>query len=161
MASPGHHGCWGAPTFHFNPPIQSEDCSIFYTRALDYLDALGIEPEVADESCKGWKQLKLMFEGEDRKACQSLIDSSVMTAEHILKPKAALDAIVTTIKSEEHFWMSLCQACDNNLMKGSMYCLSTYANSSTSPNLLMHQPLKLLKSWSFSMQLNTMRPGTG
>ena len=27
-----------------------------------------------------------------------------MTAEHMLKPKAALDAIGTTIKSEEHFW---------------------------------------------------------
>ena len=45
-----------------------------------------------------------MFEGEDRKALQSLIDSNVMTAEHMLKPKAALDAIGTTIKSEEHFW---------------------------------------------------------
>ena len=45
-----------------------------------------------------------MFEGEDRKALQSLIDSSVMTPEHMLKPKAALDAIGTTIKSEEHNW---------------------------------------------------------
>ena len=45
-----------------------------------------------------------MFEGEDRKALWSLIDSSVVTAEHMLTPKAALDAIGTTIKSEEHFW---------------------------------------------------------
>ena len=45
-----------------------------------------------------------MFEGEDRKALQSLIDSGVVTPEHMLKPKAALDAIRTTIKSEEHFW---------------------------------------------------------
>ena len=104
MASSGHCGHWEAPTFHFNSPNQSEDWSIFYTRVLDYLDALNIEPEVADESHKGWKQLKLMFEGEDRKALQSLIDSGVMTAEHMLKPKAALDAIATTIKSEEHFW---------------------------------------------------------
>ena len=104
MASSGHHGCWEAPTFHFNSPNQSEDWSIFYTRALDYLDAPNIEPEVADESHKGWKQLKLMFEGEDRKALQNLIDSGVVTAEHMLKPKATLDAIATTIKSEEHFW---------------------------------------------------------
>ena len=43
-----------------------------------------------------------MFEGGDRKALQSLIDSSVVTAEHMLKPKAALDAIETIMKSEEH-----------------------------------------------------------
>ena len=59
---------------------------------------------MADQSCKGRKQLKLMFEGEDRKALQSLIESSVMTAEHMFTPKATLDAIGTTIKSEEHFW---------------------------------------------------------
>ena len=104
MASSSHCSCWEAPTFHFNSPNQSEDWSTFYTRALDYLDALDIEPEVADESHKGWKQLKLMFKCEDRKALQSLIDSGVMTAKHMLKPKAALDAIGTTIKSEEHFW---------------------------------------------------------
>ena len=104
MASSSHHSCWEAPTFHFNFPNQSVDWSAFYTRALDYLDALDTEPDAAEQSCKGWKQLKLMFEGEDRKALQSLIDSGVMTTEHMLKPKAALDAIGTTIKSEEHFW---------------------------------------------------------
>ena len=45
-----------------------------------------------------------MFEGEDRKALQSLIDSGVVTPKHMLTPKDALDAIGTTIKSEEHFW---------------------------------------------------------
>ena len=72
MASSSHHGCWEAPMFHFNSPNQSEDWSTFYTRALDYLDALDIELDTADESRKGCKQLKLMFEGEDRKALQSL-----------------------------------------------------------------------------------------
>ena len=104
MASSNHCGHWEAPTFHFNSPNQSEDWSVFYTRALDYLDALDIELETADQSHKGWKQLKLMFEGKDRKALQNLIDSGVMTPQHMLTPKAALDAIRTTIKSEEHFW---------------------------------------------------------
>ena len=45
-----------------------------------------------------------MFQHEDRKALQSLIDSGVVTAEQMSKPKAALDAIGSTIKSEEHFW---------------------------------------------------------
>ena len=96
MASSSHCSHWEAPTFHFNSLNQSENWSAFYTRALDYLDALDIEPKVADQSHKGWKQLKLMFRGEDRKAFQSLIDSSVMTADHMLTPKATLDAIGTT-----------------------------------------------------------------
>ena len=104
MASSGHHSCWEAPTFHFNSANQSEDWSVFYTRELDYLDALDIELDEADESCKGWKQLKLMFKGEDRIALQTLTDNGAMTTEHMKTPRAALDAIATTIKSEEHFW---------------------------------------------------------
>ena len=104
MAFSSHCGFREAPTFHFNSPNQSDDWSVFYTRALNYLDALDIELETADQSCKGWKQLKLMFEGDDRKALQRLIDSVVVTPEHMLTPKAALDAIGATIKSEEHFW---------------------------------------------------------
>ena len=104
MAFSSPHGHWEAPTFRFNSLNQSEDWSVFYTRALDYLDALDIELKTDDQSHKGWKQLKLMFEGEDRKALQSLIDSGVVTPKHMLNPKAALDAIGTTIKSEEHFW---------------------------------------------------------
>ena len=147
MASSGHCSCWKAPTFHFNSPNQSEDWSTFYTRALDYLDALDIELEAADESCKGWKQLKLMLEGEDRKALQSLVDSGVVTAEHMLRPKTALDAIGTTIKSEEHFWagMSSCQICNSYLMKESMCCPSIYATSSPNLNLAMHKLQKQLK----------------
>ena len=45
-----------------------------------------------------------MFEGEDRQALQTLIDNGTMTPEHMNTPKATLDAIVTAIKSEEHFW---------------------------------------------------------
>ena len=134
MASSGHHSWWEAPTFHFNSPNQSEDWSAFYTRALDYLEALDIEPEVADESHKGWKQLKLMYEGEDRKALQSLIDSSVMTAEHMLKPKATLDAIGTTIKSEEHFWAQWDELM-SDLQQLPDEGLSTYVTSSQSQNL--------------------------
>ena len=39
----------------------------FYTRALDYLDALDIETDEADNCHKGWKHLKLMLEGDDRR----------------------------------------------------------------------------------------------
>ena len=37
------------------------------------------------------------------KALQNLTDGGVMTPEHMLTPNATLDAIGTTIKSEEHF----------------------------------------------------------
>ena len=104
MAALGHHSCWEAPTFHYNSANQSEDWSIFYTRALDYLDTLDIELDEADDTHKGWKQLKLMFEGEDRKALQTLIHNGVVTPEHMKTPRAALDATATTIKSEDHFW---------------------------------------------------------
>ena len=66
MASSCPHNHWEAPTFHFNSANQSEDWEVFYTRAVDYLDALDIELDEADDNCKGWKQIKLVFEGEER-----------------------------------------------------------------------------------------------
>ena len=45
-----------------------------------------------------------MFEGEDRKALQTLIENGVVTTERMKTPKATLDTISTTIKLEEHFW---------------------------------------------------------
>ena len=124
--------------FHFNSPNQSDDWRAFYTRALDYLDALDIETDQADDNCKGWKQIKLMFEGEDRQALQTLIDNGTVTPKHMKTPKAILDAVATTIKSEEHFWpagMSLCLMSGSNLVKVSMYYLSTYVTLSLNQNL--------------------------
>ena len=104
MASSHPHNHWEAPAFHFNSANQSEDWRAFYTRALDYLDAFNIELDQADDNHKGWKQIKLMFEGEDRWALQTLIENGTMSLEHMKTPKATLDVIATTIKSEEHFW---------------------------------------------------------
>ena len=58
---------WEASSFHFNSPKQSEDWQVFYTWAIDYLKALNINTEEADGDCTGWKQLHMMFEGEDRR----------------------------------------------------------------------------------------------
>ena len=104
MASLHPPSHWEAPTFHFNSTNQSEDWRVFYTRVLNYLDALDIEPDHADDNPKGWKQLKLMFEGEDRQALQTLIDNGTVMPEDMKKPRTTLDAIMTTIKSKEHFW---------------------------------------------------------
>ena len=103
MAShPTNH--WETPTIHFNSPNQSADWKAFYIRALDYLDALDIETDEADDCHKGWKQLKLMFEGDDRQALQSPIDNGTITEESMKTSQHTLDAIGTTIKSQEHFW---------------------------------------------------------
>ena len=99
MASSCPHNHWEAPTFHFNSPNQSEDWATFYTRALNYLDVLDIEPDQSDDNHKGWKQLKLMFEGDNRQAFQTLIDNSTIMLGDMKKPRATLDAIRTTIKS--------------------------------------------------------------
>ena len=41
-----HHPPLGTPKFSFNVPNQAEECKSFYTRALDFLEALGINPDV-------------------------------------------------------------------------------------------------------------------
>ena len=164
MASSSHWQLLGSPHISFQLPNQSEVWSTVYTRALDYLDALDIELDNADEFCKGWKQLNLMFDSEDRKVLQSLIDSSVVTLEHILKPKAALDAIGTTIKSEEHFWayrdelISDLQWLPDEGIHALSQCICDLITKS---NLAMHKQLKLIKLWSCNMQSSIMRLGTG
>ena len=102
MASSHSNTHWDAPTFHFNSPTQSEDWRTFYTRALNYLDAL--DTDQADDHHKGWKQLKLMFKGDDRKALQTLTDEGTIMENIMKTPHATLDAIGTTIKSKDHFW---------------------------------------------------------
>ena len=96
--------CWDAPSFHLNSPNQSVDWKAFYTRALHYLDTPDIKNNEADECHKGWKQLKFMFDGDDRQALQSLMDSSTITEESMETPWHALVAIGITIKPKEHFW---------------------------------------------------------
>ena len=94
---------WEAPKFNFNSPHQLEDWKVFYTRALDYLEALDINTDEADDCHTGWCQLKMMFEGEDRETLESLTDNGTVTLEHKEMPHDALDAIATTIKAKEAF----------------------------------------------------------
>ena len=96
--------CWVAPKFNFNSSHQLEDWKVFYTRVLDYLEALDINTDEADDWYMGWHPLKMMFEGEDRQTLQSLINNEVITPEHQKMSCHALYAISTTIKAEEHFW---------------------------------------------------------
>ena len=94
---------WEAPKFWFNSEDQVAAWREFYTRATDYLETMDIDPEREDENKKGWKQIKMVFTGEDRQALQALIDNNTITPEDQLTPIHALEAIQITIK-EEHYW---------------------------------------------------------
>ena len=53
---------------------------------------------------KGWKQIKMMFQCEDRKALQTLVDNITITSETHQITKLVLHAIQTIIKEDEYFW---------------------------------------------------------
>ena len=95
---------WEAPTFSFNTDNQPAAWRDFYTRAIDYLETLDIDPEQEGQHKKGWKQIKMMFTGEDRQALQTMIDNNTITQADQCTPVQALKAIQTTIKDEEHYW---------------------------------------------------------
>ena len=95
---------WTAPTFSFNAEDQPATWREFYTRAIDYLETIDIDPEQEDQHKRGWKQIKMMFTGEDRQALQTMIDNNTRTQQDQHTPIQALKAIQTTIKDEEHYW---------------------------------------------------------
>ena len=45
MASRAPTTRWEAPQFSFNSPQQTQEWKNFYTRVLDYLETLDIDPE--------------------------------------------------------------------------------------------------------------------
>ena len=97
-----HH--WEAPIFSFNSPNQVAEWQVFFTRAVDFLEALDIDPEAADQNKCGWRQIKMMFKGEDCQALQTLTDNNTVTPEAQQTPMQALKAIQSIIKEDVHFW---------------------------------------------------------
>ena len=59
---------WAAPKFSFDVPDQATEWKKFYTKAIDFLENLDIDPDKEDESKLGWHQINMMFQGEDRQA---------------------------------------------------------------------------------------------
>ena len=89
---------WEAPKFLFDMEGQASEWKKFYTRAIDYLETLYIDPEQEDQDKKEWKQIKIMFTREDRHALQTMIDNNTITQADQCTPIQALKAIQTTIK---------------------------------------------------------------
>ena len=76
----------------------------FYTRALNFLEALDIDPNVEDQGKKGWRQIKMMFEDEDCQALQTLINNQTIFPQAQWTPSLMLKAIQSVIKEDAHFW---------------------------------------------------------
>ena len=104
MAQINSNARWTAPSFSFDTADQSTAWRDFYTRAIDYLETIDIDPEEEDQQKRGWKQIKMMFTGEDKQALQTLIDNNTITATDQCTPTLALRAIQTAIKDREHYW---------------------------------------------------------
>ena len=94
---------WEIPQFSFDTPDQTQELKNFYTRVLDFFETLKIDPERQDENKCGWKQIKMMFQGEDRQTLQTMIDNNTIPQEDQLTPTKALKATQSCIKDEEHF----------------------------------------------------------
>ena len=60
---------------------------------LDFLETLDTDPEKEDETKRGWRQIKIMFQSEDRQALQTLNDNNTIIPEDQLTPTGALKAI--------------------------------------------------------------------
>ena len=94
---------WEAPQFTFNAEDQATEWQRFHIKAIDYLEALDIDPDQEDDTRREWKQIKMMFKGEDRQTLQTLGNNTI-TQEDQHIPSKSLQAIQTTIKEDEHFW---------------------------------------------------------
>ena len=104
MAQNNMNTRWTAPTFSFNMEDQLAAWRDFYTRVIDFLETIDIDPEQEDQHKRGWKQIKMMFTVEDRQALQTLIDNNTITPADQRTPTLALKAIQTAIKDGEHYW---------------------------------------------------------
>ena len=75
---------------------------MFYTRAMNYLEALDIDTKEADDCKASWKELKMMFKGKDWQTLQTLIENGTITLASQKMPLQVLDTIETTIKSKDY-----------------------------------------------------------
>ena len=118
--------CWEATTFFFHIQNQTEEWKLFYTRSVDFLKALDINLEEEDQNKSTWCQIKMMFEGDNRQALQTLCDNNNITAETQCTPIQSLNVIQTVIKEDLHFYfieIKFYVSSASNLMK--VYMLLT------------------------------------
>ena len=157
--------CWEAPEFSFQLSQQSEDLKAFFSRVLNYLEALNFNTNEPNDTRTSCIQLKMMFEGKDWQMLQTLLDNEMITPEHQKTPRQLLDTIAITIKSKDHFLAPLRWA--------PLGCVPEAQQRYPHPKHLHYlpdQPMKILwpehkgdaqKSWSCSIQCVIKSPRTG
>ena len=149
MASRSSAPCWEAPKFSFNAPNQVDVWKSFYTYALDFLEALDIDPNVEDQGKRGWRQIKMMFEDEDHLALQTLTDNQTITPAGQQTPSLALKAIQLVIKEDVHFWhhrdelLTDLQQLPNEGIHALLTCITTIIGKCSFPSQEIKDMLKL------------------
>ena len=150
MASRSSAPHWEAPKFSFNTPNQADAWKSFYTRVLDFLEALDIDPNVEDQGKRGWRQIKMMFEDEDHLALQTLINNQTITPAAQRTPSLALKAIQLVIKEDVHFWhhrdelLTDLQQLPNEGIHALSTCINTIIGKCSLPSQEIKDFLKLM-----------------
>ena len=93
---------WEGPKCSFDVPDWATEWKKFYTRAVGFLEALGIDPDKEDETKWGWHQIKMVFQGKHGQALQTLLENNTIASRDQLTPSHTLNVIQTSGK--EHFW---------------------------------------------------------
>ena len=104
MASRSNTSHWETQKCTFSAPNQGDEWKAFYICLVDFLKAIAIDTGSEGDTKKGWKQLHMMFTGEDHQALQTLINNGTITPEDQKVCIRVVDAIQRTITVKEHFW---------------------------------------------------------
>ena len=117
---------------------------------LDFLEALDGNPDEKDQAKRGWCEIKMMLEGDNCQALQTLINNNTISAEGQHTPTLALNAIQTVIKEDVHFW----HYCDEILSELSQLpdegihslntCITTLVNKSKFTHEDTRETLKII-----------------
>ena len=164
MASDSSTPCWDDPKFSLSTAQQSEEWKVFYTKAIDFLEALNIDTEEEDSTKKAgsrWKCCLRVKTGKHSRCWLIMGPSSLRSRRTtgrylmLLPPHSSLGSISGT------FEMSSSQMCASSQMKASTPSTPGCAHSSTAVGLSTMRWRKHWRSWYSSIWWGTMRPGTG
>ena len=156
--------CWEAPKFSFTSQNQAEDRKQFYTRVLAFLKTLDINPDEEDQGKKGWCQIKMMFEGDDCQALQTLINNNTISPDAQHTPILALNAVQSVVKRMCTSGITTVKSCLNSascLMKPSIPLVPELTPQLANVESIQKRLKKPLRLCYYGMQLSAMEWGTG
>ena len=96
--------CWEAPKFSFTTEDQAAEWKKILYMCIGLPRNVRYRPREKDDNKRGWCQIKMMFQDDDRQTLLDLIGNNTITAEDQLTATSTLQAIQRTLKEDEHFW---------------------------------------------------------